>query len=282
MRRWILFNFVSLVLLAALPVLADSGTFSNPTPIILLASHATVPFPSVITVAGLSGVVTDVNVTVSRLNHAWSDEVQIVLAGPDGRVVTLMAGVGVVRDEIEFNLTFDDQAAATVPKPIASGTYRPTQLAAPVDLASAGGPALPYGAALSDFNGAAPNGTWRLYVHEPHPSDFGSIAGGWSLSITTDATTTNLTCFPPLTESAVVGSMPYDTQAYYEPGNVAPGLMLNAGTYHVLGVDESGQYYAIVLGCDRLWVPVASMVPNTNPDDSLWFGHPLPIGVIAS
>ena len=76
--------------------------------------------------------------------------------------------------------------------------------------------------------------------------------------------------------------MPYDTQVYYEPGNIALGLMLNAGTYHVLGVDKSGQYYAIVLGCDRLWVPVASMVPNTNPDDSLWFGHPLPTGVIAS
>jgi len=77
-------------------------------------------------------------------------------------------------------------------------------------------------------------------------------------------------------------SLPADTQAYYEPGNMSPGLVLNAGTYHVLGVDESGQYYAVVLGCDRLWVPVASMVPNTNADDALWFGHPLPTTVIGA
>ncbi len=57
-------------------------------------------------------------------------------------------------------------------------------------------------------------------------------------------------------EGSVVGDLPFSTQAYYEPGNVAPGVVLNPGTYWVLGVDESGAYYKIVLSCEYLWVPV--------------------------
>lgn len=284
MRRWTLFGLGVLLMLAALPVFADSGTFSNPAPITIPVSGPGNPFPSFVTVSGLSGVVTDVNVTISGFSHTRPDDVQIVLAGPGGRVVMLMVWAGGATDAVNLNLTFDDQAAATVPAPMINGTFRPTQLSAPIDLIIDGGPALPYGTVLSDFNGAAPNGTWRLYVYNDYASDSGSIARGWSIEITTTGPGQSvvMTCYPPLTANAVVGSLPYNTQVYYEPGNIAPGLMLNAGTYHVLGVDESGQYYAIVLGCDRLWVPVASMVPNTNPDDSLWFGHPLPTGVIAS
>ena len=72
---------------------------------------------------------------------------------------------------------------------------------------------------------------------------------------------------------SVVGEMPNDTQAYYAPGEVAPGVILNAGTYWVLGTDESGQYYEILLACQYLWVPVNSMFPTGQ---SPWNGQPLP------
>lgn len=157
--------------------------------------------------------------------------------------------------------------------------FKNALVASPADLSAFGGPAGPYGAALSTFNGAAANGTWNLYVLDTNSGDTGQIAGGWSIEVTT---VESGTCYPPLTANAVVGSMPNATQAYYEPGKEAQGVVLNAGTYYVLGVDESGGYYAIVLACDRLWVPAASMVPNTNPDDAAWYGHPLPMTVIGS
>jgi subtilisin-like proprotein convertase family protein len=48
-------------------------------------------------------------------------------------------------------------------------------------------PVGPYGAAFSAFNGATPNGTWSLYVFDNGPGDQGSVAGGWSLTVTTVA-----------------------------------------------------------------------------------------------
>ena len=60
----------------------------------------------------------------------------------------------------------------------------------------------------------------------------------------------------PLTDFAVVGSLPLDTQADYAPGQPAAGVMINAGTYWVLGQDESHQFYKILLACQYLWVPV--------------------------
>ncbi|MFN8560512.1 MAG: hypothetical protein U0703_02510 [Anaerolineae bacterium] len=85
------------------------------------------------------------------------------------------------------------------------------------------------------------------------------------------------TCLP-LTADAVVGDMPFNTQAYYEPGKVASGVVINAGTYWVLGEDESGAYYKILLACQYLWVPVNSMQPSFQPP---WQGQPLPTGVVS-
>jgi hypothetical protein len=291
MRTKLVLFTILVLMVAVMPVLAGSGTFSNPAPITIPASGmgpaASNPFPSFITVSGLMGVIQDVNVSVYGFSHTWPSDAQMVLVGPGGRSVTLLAAPLVPNswgtDAVGVNLTFDDQAAAAIVPPLVSGMFRPTQAAAPVDLGSVGGPALPYGTALSDFNGANPNGSWGLYIYDKFSGDVGQLAGGWSLTVTTaaDGEAVVMTCYPPLTADAVVGSLPADTQVYYEPGNVSPGVVLSAGTYHVLGMDESGQYYAIVLGCDRLWVPVSAMVPNTNPDDALWFGYPLPTTVIA-
>ena len=69
----------------------------------------------------------------------------------------------------------------------------------------------------------------------------------------------------------------FHTQACYEPGKAAPGVMVNPGTYWVLGVDESGEYYKIIISCEYLWVPVQNMQPNF---DSVWQGRPLPTDVV--
>lgn len=82
----------------------------------------------------------------------------------------------------------------------------------------------------------------------------------------------------PLTDFAVVGDMPFNTQAFYEPGKEASGVVINAGTYWVLGADESGAYYKILLACQYLWVPVGSMQPSFQPP---WSGQPLPTQAVS-
>ena len=78
-------------------------------------------------------------------------------------------------------------------------------------------------------------------------------------------------------DGSVVGDMPYPTQAYYSPGNVSPGVIINPGTYWVIGEDESGEYYQIILACQYLWVPVDSMQPSYESPQN---GAALPTRVV--
>ncbi len=80
-----------------------------------------------------------------------------------------------------------------------------------------------------------------------------------------------------LTPDAVVGDLPFSTQAYYAPGEVSPGVVIDPGTYWVLGEDASGEYYKIVLSCQYLWVPINSMQPSFQAP---WSGQPLPTTVV--
>src|SRR2546423_929413 len=72
-----------------------------------------------------------------------------------------------------------------------SGVYRPTDGNYLPDVFPLPAPDGPYGKSLSVFNGTNPNGIWKLFVSGdwPLPGLVGSLAGGWSLSITTSNTT---------------------------------------------------------------------------------------------
>jgi subtilisin-like proprotein convertase family protein len=145
-------------------------------------------YPSGISVSGLGSSVSDVNVTLSGLDHTYPDDVGVLLVGPQGQSTILMADTGGENDVSGANLPFDDAASGTLPDDgqLSSGTYKPTSgetssiCAAPSSFAYA--PAGPYGSVLSDFNGTNPNGTWQLYVIDDSPGDGGSISG-WSLDI---------------------------------------------------------------------------------------------------
>lgn len=86
-------------------------------------------------------------------------------------------------------------------------------------------------------------------------------------------------CYATPTSLSVVGSLPFLTQAYYEPGNVSPGLFVNPGTYWIVGVDEAAEYYKIIIACEFVWVPVENMGPNY---DSVWQGRALPTNVVTA
>jgi subtilisin-like proprotein convertase family protein len=163
-------------------------SFANATPI-AIASNAQVA-PSTITVSGFETNIADVNVSLNGLTHPAASDLDILLVGPGGRAALLMSdAAGAAAND---SPSFDDQAVTQLPNapdPLVSGTFQPTNYdftGAP-DTFAAPAPTNPaHGSTLGVFNGTNPNGTWTLFIREQdnNPPETGSLAGGWSLSIT--------------------------------------------------------------------------------------------------
>jgi hypothetical protein len=120
----------------AAPELAGAATFSNSGAITINDATATgdtcdtvtpgnaSPYPSQITVAGLTGTVSDVNVILSGLTHTFPLDVDVLLVGPRGQSTILMAEIGGDVDINGVNLTFDDAAVVLVSPTRPRGSVR--------------------------------------------------------------------------------------------------------------------------------------------------------------
>ncbi len=168
--------------------LSGSSEFSSGAGIIIPSSGPATNYPSTIVVSGVSGAAAKVTVTLNQLSHTFPEDVDVLLVGPAGQKVLLMADAGAAFAVNGVTLAFDDSAATNLPfaGQIVSGTFRPTDFA-PGDSFPAPAPAGPYASALAAFNGTNPNGTWSLYVFDDATGDSGAISGGWSLDIQTAA-----------------------------------------------------------------------------------------------
>jgi subtilisin-like proprotein convertase family protein len=178
-------------------VAADTQTATNTAAIAVPAAgsaNATgpgSPYPSPITISGLTEPVSDVNVSLNSFSHTIASDVDVLLVGPAGQNLVLMSDV---KGDSGFpinnaTLTFDDAAAGLIPATgaLTTGTFKPTNRddASGTDTFPAPAPAPSSATTLSVFNGSNPNGQWRLFTVDDTSGDVGSIAGGWSLSITT-------------------------------------------------------------------------------------------------
>jgi subtilisin-like proprotein convertase family protein len=185
----------------------SSTTFSNATAIVIPASGTgattgapATPYPSNITVAGITAPVTKVTVTLKQISHTFPSDVDVLLVGPTGVKFVLMSDVIGGTDWSGQTYTFDDTAGALLPSsgaPPASGSFRPTNIGTG-DLFPAPAPAAPYldpatagVATLAAFNGLSPNGTWSLYAVDDAGTDIGTFAGGWDLAITSSQAVCN-------------------------------------------------------------------------------------------
>ncbi|MDQ4132929.1 MAG: hypothetical protein M3179_06885 [Actinomycetota bacterium] len=202
---------------------AGAASFSNPTPIEIgtpVMGELYTPanfYPSTISVSGLSGTVTDVNVTLCGFSARFPSDANVLLVAPNGANAVIMSDVGgnggsegsdpdpggwdVAVSNI--NLTLDDSAPNPLPadSALSAGTWRPVDddtgeypLAGMPDSDEFPGPAPPASGnvALSTFNGSNPNGTWSLYLFDDFPglSDVGEtqlpkFGCGWSIDILT-------------------------------------------------------------------------------------------------
>ena len=169
--------------------LQDNDARANAFPITIPATGPTLgasdPYPSNIVVAGASGVVTDVDVTLTNVSHTHIRDLDVLLVAPNGTTTLLMQDVGPNTPVNNLNLIFSDEAAGGISQ--ASLTLRHLQA---VRSSTTSSPTLP-GAGPRGSLGHhprrprrhQPNGTWSLYVVDDAGGDIGQIAGGWSLTL---------------------------------------------------------------------------------------------------
>jgi subtilisin-like proprotein convertase family protein len=174
---------------------AFSNTAAITIPSVTNTAGESSPYPSNITVSGLTGTVAKVTVTLNNLTHAFASDMDMLLVGPGGQKFIILSDAIRSGAVTGATYTLDDAAATLMPTsgPPASGTYRPVNIGAG-DPFPAPAPAGPYnepataGSATfaSVFNGTNPNGTWSLYVQDDFRSlDNGTMAGGWTINIST-------------------------------------------------------------------------------------------------
>lgn len=182
------------------PTVVTGNVFCNAGPITIPTSGASSPYPSNITVSGLSGEVSKVTVQLKGLSHQTPIDLDVLLSGPTPtQNLFLLSDAGGQNAVSDLDVTFDDAAASAVSATsLASGTYRPTRIADESnENLPAPAPAPSSATELSTFNGASANGTWSLWIVDDATGDSGSISGGWCLTITTPAPTgTALTAAP--------------------------------------------------------------------------------------
>ena len=204
-RRVLLAAVLVLVSGTALIIGAGTGaadgptTFSNTTAIVIPATGSpdqigpASPYPSTVAVSGMAGVVTAVTVTFSNVTHSIFNDIDALLVAPDGNNLTVLsdaANSNTFTFATNANLTFSDSGTALPGSgAVASGTYLPTGPNGPDTFPA---PAPTTSSAQTTFAGAftgiSPNGTWQLFVVDDTTGDVGTMAGGWSLSITTEVT----------------------------------------------------------------------------------------------
>ena len=107
-----------------------------------------------------SGRVSDLNVTIGRIDHTWLGDIQVLLIGPDGTTVMLADRPGgyLNGDNNMIGTVFDDEASVPLSAGAApyTGTFRP-------------------GEPLSAFDGKPLQGAWTLKVIDVASGDTGSI-----------------------------------------------------------------------------------------------------------
>jgi subtilisin-like proprotein convertase family protein len=194
-RSPLLAGIAALALFAGVAT-ANAATYSNSNAVTIPGFASATPYPAAISVTGLTGTVTDVDVRLNDVTHGMLDDVAVALQAPSGQSMMLMDGAGSAGVS-HVTLTIDDEAAAQFNSSgsPATGSYRPAQFYSndsfPAPGPGAGycnpGPVSGGSCTLSSaFDGSNPIGTWRLFVIDTLGTSSGTIAGGWSLDIQTN------------------------------------------------------------------------------------------------
>ena len=188
-------------------------TLNNPTSPTPTPEPAS-PYPSNIYVSNL-GPVTGLTVTLKGITYPFSQDLDVLLVGPQGQSIVLLSNVGPstgTQNASNVTLTFSDAAASAIPKstPLGSAgssvTTKPVDYSGPTDVFPSPAPGGGYGdpapkgsATLGGtFDGTNPNGAWSLYAVTVGEGDgTGSIAGDWSIDFAVSSQTVSFSTTAP-------------------------------------------------------------------------------------
>jgi subtilisin-like proprotein convertase family protein len=161
-----------------------SGRWSNTNSLVIPQLGVASLYPSKILVQCAPKVISQLQVTLHGLSHAFPDDVDIMLVAPNGTAIKLLSDCGGSGANAISNvdLTFSAEATAYLPDnaKIRAGTYRPTDYLNDVDPFQSPAPASANATNLNALYGTNPNGYWSLFVVDDHGQDAGSMRG-WTL-----------------------------------------------------------------------------------------------------
>jgi subtilisin-like proprotein convertase family protein len=163
----------------------------------------------------MAGSIATVSVRLHGLSHDRTNDLDLMLVGPQGQRIILMSDVGGANSVTDLTLSIDDAAPFPVPNTVLSSTtYRPRNENGggrergsdvfPVPAPTTG----PLAITLGGFGGTDPIGTWALYVMDDSAGSGGSLSRGWELAITTLAPPT-----PTATRTATIPATATQTLA---------------------------------------------------------------------
>lgn len=196
--------------LGAVQTLVSTQAFANASPIIINDFTTASPYPSTISVSGVTNVAAELRVRLLGITHPFSFDINALLVGPGGQNVALMTYAGSAAMS-GVNLTFANSAANPVPfnGAIPSGSYFPSDyeplVFGSIDFPSPA-PVRPYGDEIQPLV-ASPNGIWSLYIYDTASGGSGSVGGGWRLEfVSTNNTLVCCNTLPPVGFTSVVQS----------------------------------------------------------------------------
>lgn len=178
---------------------SPSAVFTNPTSIVINNNANNAPttaslYPSTVTVSGMSGTITKVQVTLKGMAHNFPTDVDMLLVGPTGVKYILMAdaGASIATDDRVYTISDDGPTTLSQLFDNLSGSYKPSNPDGASDTFPSPAPPGPYASGPSTtlasvFNGTDPNGVWSLYVVDDSlvSNRAGSVDSGWVLTVTT-------------------------------------------------------------------------------------------------
>jgi subtilisin-like proprotein convertase family protein len=155
--------------------LGGSSTVSSGTLNTAIPNGSTTGITSSVAVTGLTGLISDVNVTIN-INHPRVHDLTVTLIGPDNTQVTLLTNLSTNAGANFANTTFDDQATTSISSGVGpfTGSFKPIGL-------------------LSSFNGKSPNGTWSLKVADTRPNSSSGSLVSWSVTVSTPSEVSTVT-----------------------------------------------------------------------------------------
>ena len=193
-----LWALLSSLLVAALPAFGQGFAVSQPGSIKIndaqfvagttIPAKAT-PYPSSLVISNqFVGVIQKAAIVLPGLNHAYANDVDVLLFTPSNQKIVLLSDVALNGIFSGADITVDADAANSFPASltpgtaVTGGTYKPSNFA-PDDVFPDAVSA-PFDGSLTNLIGLSPAGTWQLYVIDDKFEHEGTI-NGWQLKLWT-------------------------------------------------------------------------------------------------